>query len=109
MNSRSMVFKLFRRVALPGLLMLLSAGLAWAGTVDVKSLVDRMPTQTAAEQQVVCGDLLKGGPEAVQAVCALLTPPATGGDSKARYLLGEYPEAEKLVAWDRVHARYGHV
>lgn len=27
----------------------------------------------------------------------------------ARYLLGEYPEAEKLVAWDRVHARYGHV
>ena len=88
MNSRSMVFKLFRRVALPGLLMLLSAGLAWAGTVDVKSLVDRMPTQTAAEQQVVCGDLLKGGPEAVQAVCALLTPPATGGDSKARYLLG---------------------
>jgi hypothetical protein len=27
----------------------------------------------------------------------------------ARYLLGEFPEAEKLVAWDRVQARYGHV
>ena len=27
----------------------------------------------------------------------------------ARYLMGEYPEAERLVAWDRVQTRYGHV
>jgi hypothetical protein len=27
----------------------------------------------------------------------------------ARYLMGEFPEAEKLVAWERVQQRYGDV
>ena len=88
MNTLNIPPQLFRRVVRQGLAMGLLAGWALAGNVDVKPLLDKMPAQTAAEQKAVFGDLLAGGPAAVQAVCARLTPPSTGGDSQARYLLG---------------------
>ncbi|MCX6998515.1 MAG: hypothetical protein NTV49_15885 [Kiritimatiellaeota bacterium] len=83
-----MTAPVFRRMAWQGLALGLLVGQALAGNVEVKPLLARMPARTAAEEQAVFGELIKGGPEAVQAVCAKLAPPGKGGDSSARYLLG---------------------
>ena len=60
-------------------------------SADVKAgaeaVVAKMPAQNSKDQYGAAADLVKLGPEGIAHVCGMLTPPATGGDTKVRFAL----------------------
>lgn len=53
----------------------------------VPQLVDKMPAPNQGTANEIYAQVLTTGPEALAEVCAMIVPPGTGDDSKARFLL----------------------
>ncbi len=69
------------------LLCLLFPGLLLAADPAITDLVNRLPANDAKTAETAYAQVLKSGPPALDAVCAMIVPPGTGDDSKARFLL----------------------
>ena len=51
----------------------------------VSSLLDGFPAETPAKRDALCVEILKGGPAAIEEICARVLPPGKGDDAKARF------------------------
>jgi len=69
------------------LLCLLFPGLLHAADPAITELVNQLPANDAEAAVAGYAQVLKAGPQALDAVCAMIVSPGTGDDSKARFLL----------------------
>jgi HEAT repeat protein len=69
------------------LLLLLLPGLLLAADPAITELVGQLPANDAKTSEAAYTRVLKAGSSALDAVCAMIVPPGSGDDSKARFLL----------------------
>lgn len=77
-----------RRTLLIGLVLLGTAAVRTRAediNTKVRALLDRMPAQTAAEEQQIFGAWIKLGPAGIEAGCKKVAAPAEGSNAQARY------------------------
>jgi HEAT repeat protein len=63
---------------------------------ELDGLLEKMPAQTVREGEYAAVEILRGGQDAVAALCGRLAPPGTGDDTAARFavnLLAKYVSA----------------
>ncbi len=84
MKSGGVMMSKMAVVAFCALAVLLVASPALAGVAE---LVEKMPAPSPAEGDTINAAFVASGSAGVKAVCAMLVPPGTGDDTKARFAL----------------------
>ena len=72
-------------LAIAALLVLSSMVSAASPEQTAKDMVGQMPAPNPEKGRQLAATVIKAGPEAVEQVCKMLTPPGVGDDSKARF------------------------